>query len=119
MAKKPTKSKSPKRKSVEAAKARVINENAAPPENGAGEQSEYDRIAGRIGAAVDELQRAFEEAAGLDEMRVEFGRAGNSVPAKFEHRIYKLSQASMVFTVIPVETPGKSRTAPKTATAAA
>lgn len=62
---------------------------------------EYDRIAERVLAAVEELNNSLKEAHHCAEMRVFMGASGKGeeTPMQFKPQIYRLTHSTMVFTI--------------------
>lgn len=89
--------KKPARKIIAALKQAV--EHAKEP-------TAYDRIAGRVIAAVTEMNAALEEAHKCAEMRVFLGTrgTGDEKPRQFQYHIYRLTHSAMSF-AITVEKP--------------
>ena len=75
--------------------------SSAPNMDGAGEQSEHNRIVDRVAAACYELNKAIEAAAKSTETRVEFvgHNAVGDIPGHIEYRVYRLTNASATYVV--------------------
>lgn len=68
--------------------------------------SEYDRIAQRVIAAVDELNLALKDANACQKMRVYLGSKGTGTdgdPAQFAYGIYRMTHSVVSFSVTAQE----------------
>jgi hypothetical protein len=60
--------------------------------------SDFDRVANRVIAAVDELNAALKEAAPLEEIQVQI-RSDDEVPRNYYYKIYHLTHMSLGFQI--------------------
>ena len=97
MAKRAYKKKTkPEEKKPEDKSEPMLFERVAVPE------SPFDKTARRVMAAVDELNKALEEANDCAEMRVFLGSwKDEGKPRRFEATVYRLAHASMTFSLEP------------------